>query len=149
MPDRESKAPSRRSTLGILLWGSLAVVAAPVLYVAARYLRPPRTPISFATAGREGEIGAGTVKIIKVGITDAAVMRDTGGELYALDLRCTHAGCNVLWREKTEVFACPCHGGAFGREGEVIKGPPKLPLRRLDIRVDDGMIVVSDMRYEI
>ena len=145
MPDSASKTPPRRSTLGLLLWGSLAVVAAPALYVAARFLRPPRSPLSFATAGNAAVIGAGTVKIIKVGITDAAVMRNGAGEIYALDLRCTHAGCNVLWRPGSDRFACPCHGGAFSREGEVIKGPPKAPLRRLDIRVEEGGgVVVSD-----
>jgi cytochrome b6-f complex iron-sulfur subunit len=140
-----SPKQSRRNTLGLILWSSLGAVALPVLYVAGRFLRPPRPQSSMAMVGKEGEIGPDAAQIVKVGMTDAVVMRDRQGELYALNLRCTHAGCNVRWRQSDGIFACPCHGGRFARDGALLKGPPKLPLQRLEIRVEDGSVIVTDI----
>lgn len=135
---------SRRNTLGIILWSSLGAVALPVLYVAGRFLRPPRPSMSMTVVGKPEDLGADAARIVKVGMTDAIVMRDEKGELYALNLRCTHAGCNVRWRENDGDFSCPCHGGRFDRDGQVLKGPPKAPLVRLEIRVEDGSVIVTD-----
>src|SRR5436305_1722484 len=88
---------SRRNVLSMLLGGTLATVLAPVLYVVTRYLIPPQTLPSTAIVGPESSIPAGAARAIKVGVTDAVVMRDARGAVYALDLRCTHAGCNVAW----------------------------------------------------
>jgi len=140
----DSPKQSRRNTLGIILWSSLGAVVLPVLYVAGRFLRPPRPSTSMTVAGREEELATGAARIVKVGMTDAIVMRDPNGELYALNLRCTHAGCNVRWREGDGSFSCPCHGGRFDRDGEVLKGPPKAPLQRLEIRIEDGSVIVTD-----
>jgi Rieske Fe-S protein len=77
-------------------------------------------------------------------MTDAMVMRDAGGTVYALDLRCTHAGCNVAWKAAEGEFYCPCHGGAFDKEGNVLKGPPVRPLERLPVRIEGGIVKVSN-----
>jgi Rieske Fe-S protein len=33
-------------------------------------------------------------------------------------------------------FRCPCHGGVFDAEGNVVEGPPPRPLDRVEVRVD-------------
>ena len=132
------------------MWGALATVAAPALYVVARFMKPPKGMPSKAVVGKEDAIGPNDEKIVRVGTTDAIVMRDRGGKLYALDLRCTHAGCNVrpaytdYATNQSGGFYCACHGGVFDREGNVKEGPPKLPLVRLEVRVENGTVVVSD-----
>jgi Rieske Fe-S protein len=134
----------------MLMWGALATVAAPAIYVVARFMKPPKGMPSKAVVGRESELGPDAEKVVRVGTTDAIVMRDQGGKLYALDLRCTHAGCNVApaytdpTTHRSNGFYCACHGGAFDREGNVKQGPPKLPLVRLEVRVEKGEVVVSD-----
>jgi Rieske Fe-S protein len=143
MPD--SPKQSRRNALGAILWTSLGAVALPVLYVAGRFLRAPRPQTSMAVAGKDAELGPDAARIVKVGTTDAIVMRDAAGGLYALSLRCTHAGCNVRWRGNDGDFACPCHGGRFGRDGTVLKGPPKAPLQRLEIRIEGGDVIITDI----
>ena len=55
---------------------------------------------------------------------------------------CTHLACNVIWREDTGVFECPCHSGRFNAEGEPIAGPPDRPLSVLDHKVEDGNLMV-------
>jgi len=56
-----------------------------------------------------------------------AVIRD-GGELYALNLVCTHLGCAVTVTATDLV--CPCHGSVYDRQGKVLKGPATRPLPR-------------------
>jgi Rieske Fe-S protein len=69
-----------------------------------------------------------------------AVVRQ-GGELFALNLTCTHLGCTV--RATEQGFSCPCHGSRFGRGGDVLKGPAPRALRRLGLDRQDGIIRVS------
>lgn len=56
---------------------------------------------------------------------------------------CTHVGCNVLWKQAEARFVCPCHGGAFSLQGEVLDGPPPAPLRRLPSRVENGTLYIQ------
>ncbi len=95
--------------------------------------------------GSPEAITATDVRIVKVGATDAAVMRQSNGELMALDMRCTHAGCSVIWQAQDAAFVCPCHGGRFDRDGAVVEGPPKLPLVRLELRTVKNQIVLTDI----
>ncbi len=57
--------------------------------------------------------------------------------------RCTHMGCNVAWNGGSDRFECPCHGGMYDREGNVIAGPPPRPLVRLPIRLQKDRIYVQ------
>ncbi len=68
-----------------------------------------------------------------------AVIREKG-ELYALDLVCTHLGCTLAVNPSG--FVCPCHGSRFDRRGNVLKGPADRPLKRYAVKVDgDGISV--------
>ena len=66
---------------------------------------------------------------------------DDQGEVYALDLVCTHLGCTVSVTPNE--WICPCHGSAFDRRGQVLRGPADRPLRRLAVREEQGRIQVT------
>jgi Rieske Fe-S protein len=61
-------------------------------------------------------------------------------EIYALSLVCPHLGCTV--NVTAEQLVCPCHGSAFDREGNVLKGPSPKPLQRLEVRERGDKLVV-------
>ena len=69
------------------------------------------------------------------------VFSQDGTNYTVLDGTCTHLGCNVRWTEATGQFSCPCHRGIYSREGNVIDGPPPRPLRRLETRLDNGVLM--------
>lgn len=71
----------------------------------------------------------------------AFVRREADGWV-ALSSYCTHTGCPVRWEEGANLFLCPCHAGAFNRDGAVVSGPPPEPLERLEVRVADGQVQV-------
>lgn len=73
--------------------------------------------------------------------------------ILALSGECTHLTCPVQKRTVSvgsgeAPLACPCHGGAFSRTGEVVAGPPPRPLRRLRIELPEdgaGMIHLLEL----
>jgi Rieske Fe-S protein len=69
-------------------------------------------------------------------------VRRDGDQVRVLDSTCTHLGCRTRYDAATRQFVCPCHGGAYDAEGQVVAGPPPAPLRRLDARVEHGHVVV-------
>jgi Rieske Fe-S protein len=64
----------------------------------------------------------------------------SGAELYALSLVCSHLGCTV--NVASTELVCPCHGSVFNRRGEPLKGPAKEPLQRLVVQERGGILVV-------
>ncbi len=68
-----------------------------------------------------------------------AVIYNNEGEYVAYGLTCTHLGCLV--EEDGEGFACPCHGSRFDRDGSVLQGPAKEPLRQLRVEVMEDNIL--------
>lgn len=56
---------------------------------------------------------------------------------------CTHLGCPVHWDDTRTAFLCPCHGGVFGVNGQVLHGPPPRPLTELHHRMENGDIYIQ------
>jgi len=65
-------------------------------------------------------------------------------DLLILNSRCTHLSCTVNWSESDQVFLCPCHNAEFGKQGQVLDGPPPRPLDRYtEFRVtEDGILEI-------
>jgi Rieske Fe-S protein len=57
-----------------------------------------------------------------------ALYRDESGGLHRLSPVCTHMGCLVHWNPAEKSWDCPCHGGRFAADGQVIQGPPNKAL---------------------
>lgn len=75
--------------------------------------------------------------------TLAYVKRVKNDGVVAISATCTHLGCIVTWDDKQQIFKCPCHGGRYNPEGQVISGPPPAPLRRHKTKIEDGRILLS------
>ncbi|TFG72030.1 MAG: ubiquinol-cytochrome c reductase iron-sulfur subunit [Solirubrobacterales bacterium] len=86
-----------------------------------------------------GEAGKSTV-YVRRGSPD---FEESPDELVAISTRCAHLGCPVRFFEAAGNFICPCHGGVYGFEGEVLGGPPVRPLDRFQTRVVDDVVEVG------
>ena len=81
------------------------------------------------------------------GRSQTVVYLDREGDGYrALLSTCSHLGCKVNWDVGVKQFRCPCHGGAYDRDGRVLAGPPPRPLERLAVRVNPQ---TSDLEVEL
>jgi cytochrome b6-f complex iron-sulfur subunit len=68
-----------------------------------------------------------------------AAIYQKSGEYSALSLTCTHLGCTV--EEDGDGFLCPCHGSRYNKDGMVLQGPAKQPLRELRVeKMDDDTL---------
>jgi len=96
------------------------------------------------------EFGPGSVRLVTVGWTSIGVY-NCGGELFALEDRCSHDDgplCEGEWEEDTCRVICPRHGSAFDlRTGRPLSLPAFEPVETYDVVVRDGevMVVVADV----
>jgi menaquinol-cytochrome c reductase iron-sulfur subunit len=94
--------------------------------------------------GGIGEAGKTTV-YVRQGSED---LEEDGNEFIAISTRCAHLGCPVRYVQAAGNFICPCHGGVYGFQGEVIGGPPVRPLDRFQTRVRAGQLEIGP-RYSV
>lgn len=73
----------------------------------------------------------------------AWVVNRGGSRVTVFYPRCTHLNCPYYWDEEKQMFLCPCHGGRFDIDGEVLASPPPRPLDRLEFSIEDGSISLS------
>jgi len=71
------------------------------------------------------------------------IVHDEKG-FFSISARCPHLGCLVAWNRDHNMFLCPCHGGKFDAEGQIVAGPPPRPLDLFAIRLDDNGFLVVD-----
>ncbi len=72
-------------------------------------------------------------KIVEYQDKKLAIYKDATGNIKALDPVCTHAGCFVNFNASEKSWDCPCHGGRFSLEGQVLTGPPVTDLKKVNI----------------
>jgi glycine/D-amino acid oxidase-like deaminating enzyme/nitrite reductase/ring-hydroxylating ferredoxin subunit len=80
------------------------------------------------------QIPADTGEIFEYNDKKVAIYKDPSGNIKALDPVCTHTGCIVNWNNLEKSWDCPCHGGRFNADGNVLTGPPRLDLKQVDIQ---------------
>jgi quinol---cytochrome c reductase iron-sulfur subunit, bacillus type len=91
-----------------------------------------------------GDAGKSTV-YVRQGSTD---LDEDPSSYVAITTRCAHLGCPVRFVQAAGNFICPCHGGVYGFQGEVIGGPPVRPLDRFQTRVVDDLVEIGP-RYSV
>jgi cytochrome b6-f complex iron-sulfur subunit len=107
------------------------------------YLYPVVPPVKFIEvfASKESAIPPDGVRFVN--LREGPVMLEkTGDEVRALSAICTHLGCIVHWHPGRREFICPCHGGVYAKNGQVISGPPPRPLPKIAVQVRSDRVFV-------
>ncbi len=73
------------------------------------------------------------------------VVNHGNNQFTIYDVRCTHLGCPIAWTDKSKTFNCPCHGGVFNENGDVVGGPPPKPLNRYSYKLEAGTLYAGPM----
>ncbi|WP_372633168.1 FAD-dependent oxidoreductase [Cohnella sp.] len=87
-----------------------------------------------------GSLIPGEGATVRVNGKRAGAYRDPKGELHVVDTTCTHMGCETNWNDGDLTWDCPCHGSRFSYTGEVIEGPAKEPLAKLEVSESEGSL---------
>ena len=92
------------------------------------------------------ELPPGAVRIVHAGAVSVGVY-NIGGELYALEDRCSHDDGPLAegdWEAEEAVAICPRHGARFDiRTGRALTLPAYLPVDTFPVRVEDGIVKVD------
>jgi len=154
-------ALSRRgflTKLGIL-FNTIAgiVVAVPILqYLGSSITRARGNAysswVSLGPAANypEGETRLATFRNPNVMPTDGKtvdtacwVRRIAGDQFQVFAVNCAHLGCPVRWFPQSGLFMCPCHGGAYYRDGSRASGPPERGLFEYPYKVENGLVTIQ------
>jgi Rieske Fe-S protein len=144
MSSDEPESPSRRDVVSLAVGGSAVAFAAAVVVPVARFVEPrPRPTAGPTPVGRLDEFPLGSARTVLVDDRPVLVLRGQDGQLQAFSALCTHLQCVVGWSAERNQIECPCHRGAYSRDGKNLAGPPPRPLDTLGIVVSDGLVIVS------
>lgn len=88
------------------------------------------------------QVPPGESLLAAIGYVPVIVVREENG-FKAFRAACSHLGCLVKWDPEAKEFKCPCHGGKFDRDGQVLAGPPPLALRRCKVEVKNERVKIS------
>lgn len=65
------------------------------------------------------------------------------GLFVGVDIKCTHANCEVTYDRDNTRFYCPCHGSQFDLYGRVIQGPATKPLAYYHAELQGDEVMVT------
>ncbi len=134
---------------GALIWlsrGFLALWIPAAGAVAASFLKAPdgetRPGERQLRCGTLSSLSVGEARLVRHGSEPVFVVRLSGTQVLAVSAICTHVRCVLQWNRDNGIFQCPCHDGAFDKNGNVLSGPPKKPLRqyKTEIRADEIIV---------
>ncbi len=141
-PHRPSLLASRRQFLqaGVVALGAAWAGTFVQSKLFAQETGQASRPVEFSLS----ELAVGAAKYISYAGVSVIVIR-TAESIRAFSLICTHLGCTVTWQEGEKKFYCPCHEGYFDQFGEVVAGPPPVPLEQFPVTVDGDRVIVGEV----
>lgn len=93
-------------------------------------------PVTLRIARRDGYsqvVDRTVIYLVKTGERDVRALHST----------CTHLGCRTSYDRTARQILCPCHGGVYDVQGNVVDGPPPAPLASLTTRIEDDQVLVQ------
>ncbi len=110
---------------------------------------------SWVTLGSTGQFPEGETRLAtfrnpyvgpadgKTGDTACWVRHIEGDKFQVFAINCAHLGCPVRWFPQSGLFLCPCHGGAYYRDGSRAAGPPERGMFEYPYKVQDGVVLIQ------
>jgi Rieske Fe-S protein len=136
-----------------------AVVGVAVAVPVIKYLLSPAKPDdayhSWVSLGSIDSFPVGETRLAKFtnpvsqpwdGVTDRVpcwVRRTGARDFRVFAINCAHLGCPVRWFPQSQLFMCPCHGGAYYADGSRASGPPERGLFTYQIKIVEGNLQIN------
>jgi Rieske Fe-S protein len=136
----------RRGLIRWLLGGGFVISLTSFLYPIIRFLNPPsvsESAVNQVVAGKVQDLKPNSGTIVRFGDIPVILIRVNETEWRAFSAVCTHLSCIVQYQpERTRIW-CACHNGVYNLQGQVVSGPPPLPLRPYAVHIREDDIVIT------
>lgn len=140
------RLPSYLMRIGLAAgYGMFALITGRFLFPTSRSVKHPQYVANLAEFPLGGSMTYVAPSGEQVVVTRMGEKGDAG-DFIALSSVCPHLGCQVHWESQNNRFFCPCHNGAFDREGHPISGPVKeanQSLSRYKLHVEHGLLFIE------
>jgi len=67
----------------------------------------------------------------------------TGSSYVAVAQNCTHATCNIGYSPSDNDFICPCCGGTYDINGNVVTAPPTIPIKKYTVTKSGNNLTIA------
>jgi Rieske Fe-S protein len=150
---------SRRTLLfkvGIALNAAVGlVIATPVVAYLLGPVLKRKEYLSWIELGDTAEFPVGETKLVsyknpfsnewdgETAMVPAYVRRTSANDFTVFAINCAHLGCPVKWFKESQLFMCPCHGGAYYADGSRASGPPERGLFTYDVKVNGSKLLIN------
>jgi menaquinol-cytochrome c reductase iron-sulfur subunit len=159
-PEGKKLAHTRRTMLfklAVVLNGAVgAVLAVPILgYVLGPAFKKGSSYNSWVSLGPLTQFPAGETRLVdfrnpvttswdgETGNVACWVRCVAPRQFQVFAINCAHLGCPVHWFAQSELFLCPCHGGAYYADGSRAAGPPERGLFQYQHKVSGGNLMIE------
>ena len=137
-PEHEPEQFKTRRLINRLLGLGLISSISGFAGTALGYLRPAADQMSSTMIqGLDGPIDPDRIGenegVVGRSVAGKVLVVRKNGELIGLQASCTHLGCTVAWNGAPGRVECPCHGARYDLSGQVLRGPARDPLARLQL----------------
>lgn len=130
---------ARRRMLAGMAGGLGALTALGAGIPVLGFLLPPKGVIpdrDLVRVAAQSEIKEHTGRRMTLLGQPVLLVRLENDRWFALSAICTHMNiCHLDWNEERRELVCPCHGGAFDVYGNVVQGPPSIPLESFKVEL--------------
>ncbi|MEI8133817.1 MAG: Rieske (2Fe-2S) protein [bacterium] len=124
----------------------LTALSIPTLQAAPRlnsFTGKREIPIRLEDTPELKEIGSAYHLTLDEMEKDLLVVHMQDDTYLAIDIKCTHKGCEVKFEDKSNMFVCPCHDSRFDINGKPKSGPATTPLTRYKTSFKDGEVLIE------
>lgn len=85
------------------------------VHLSKRIIRPAKGELEEILPGHGG--------IVKYQGKKQGAYKTETGEIFLVDIKCPHLGCQLEWNGEEHTWDCPCHGSRFDYQGKLINNP--------------------------
>lgn len=138
---------TRREFIKFLLLTSGAFSAGQLWFLVADFLQQREASPEAKVIAQVDDVPVGGSLIFNYPEEDSParlLVRVDEETFVAYEQQCTHLTCPVIPHVEVGELHCPCHEGVFDLlTGRPLAGPPRRPLARVTVEVQDGNIVAT------
>jgi nitrite reductase/ring-hydroxylating ferredoxin subunit len=129
--------PSRRGLLAAAAGAALALLAWPRALLGGG---KSWVAVPLSKAPKLQSVGGSMQTRIRG--KELLLVRDGQDSAHAVEAKCPHEFCDVVYAPESKRLECPCHDAVFDWSGKVLQGPPPRALATYPALVDGDRILI-------